>query len=234
MVVVGLGVVVVVVFRGFSVVVVVVFPGFSVVVVAPEGSTVEVVTFTVVVLDVDVLVVVGRDVVVVVAWIVVVVTVGRGTVVVVVEMVPGSGHFMRQAVNAVLQLVPSMNAWPAHELAHEGSGDVAHAVLQVASADATDVSHFALVPAQFDPQSAPLPGAKQLPTADLYGVAQSASVQVFKAAPACFTHAAATGSSVGPTGVVPAAPAPPATSSNPSVRAVKPILRQSATIIIVS
>ena len=232
----GFNVVVVVVFPGFSVVVVVVFPGFTVVVVAPGGRTVDVVTFTVVVLDVDVLVVVGRDVVVVAPWIVVVVTVGRGTVVVVVVAVPAREHFGRQVYNAVLQFVPSMKDWPVHVLAHEGSGEVAHAFLHVASADATDASHFALVPAQVDPQSVAAPGAKQLPTAALYGVTQSASVHAFRAVPAAFTQAVVTRSSVEPGGnvvlVVPAALARRAARRNASVRVVKPILRQSAIIIL--
>ena len=170
-------VVVVVVFPGFSVVVVVVFPGFSVVVVVAGRGAVEVVDFTVVVVDVDVLVVVGRDVVVVeVPLIVVVVTVGRGTVVVVVVIVPGSGHFTRQDVSAVLQVEPSMKACPEHVLPQAGSSEVAHFALQLASADVTDASHWTRLLAHVDPHSAPLPGAKQLPTADLYGVAQSVSV----------------------------------------------------------
>jgi len=158
-------VVLVVVTLGF--VVVVVFAGFSVVVVTPGRGRVEV--------DVDVLVTGGADDVVVVVRIVVVVTVGFGIVVVVVTTDPISGHFTRHAVSPVLQAWPSTKAWPVHEMPHAASDEPAQDFWQLASADTTEVSHCAFLLAQLEPQDAPLPGAKQLPTAALYGVTQSAS-----------------------------------------------------------
>lgn len=87
-----------------------------------------------------------------------------GTVVVVVVR---AGQGTRQPLNVVLHAAVWIDASALHVEAHVMSGEVRQPCWQVASVACAAASHDSSVLVQLDPHLAPVPAAKQLPTAAL-------------------------------------------------------------------